>query len=119
TFCRYSLPQRRFAFVNKGEFMLLENIDRKVVRLMVDEEIVYIQPQGLDRLLMLWTFRHFPRISQAALRMSEQARIWRLYRSGRRVHIGGFYVWSVMVTVQPMYTPSPQPHHDHRTAGLG
>jgi len=99
--------------------MLLENIDRKVVRLMVDEEIVYIQPQGLDRLLMLWTFRHFPRISQAALRMSEQARIWRLYRFGRRVHIGGFDEWRVMGTVEHMFTPQPEPQHDLRSAVLG
>src|SRR5947207_15944013 len=88
--------------------MLLEHIDRKVVRLMVDEETVYIQPQGFDRLLMLWTFRHFPRISQAALRMSEQSRIWRLYRFGRRVHIGGFDEWRVMGTVEQMFRPQPE-----------
>ena len=87
--------------------MLREHLERQVIRLLVDDETVYVQPRGFDRLLMLWTFRHFPRISQAALGTAEQARIWRLYRYGQRVHIGAFDEWRIMGTVEQMFTPQP------------
>jgi hypothetical protein len=65
--------------------------------------IVELQP--MERLMMMWAFRHFERLPQAVLSPLQQQIIWRAYRSNPRATDTGALDMRVIGTVEEMFPP--------------